>query len=366
MKILMVYIEPTPYILDLIHALEKNHPLKIHVMFLNNSITQDWHLILNDRHFILEKNTFSAIKTLYKIIFKEKYNTIFLAGWSHPIMLALLALAKIRRISVIVDSDTPLLPHISRWKRIIKRILYPILFLLPNLFLPGGTRQANYLRHYCVPSKKIILEKMTVDVLGIQKAIQQYSHNMKIELRKKLAISETDFVFLFVGRLIKRKGIAELLEACKKIHYPNMKCIIIGDGPLKSTVIEATKIHNNIVYAGWLNQEEIIKMYFISDVFVLPAQWEPWGLVINEAMAAGKPVIVTDQVGCADDLVMHKKTGLIIKSNSVNELILAMHYFLDHQKQYEAMSHNTLDLISHWTLEDSVKQICMALTISQS
>lgn len=357
----MVYIEPTPYILDLIQALEKIYPEKIDVMFLHNNFSQDWGLKPNPRYFILEKNISSIVKTLYKSIFKEKYNVIFLAGWSHSITLTLLVLAKICRIPVIVDSDTPLLPCIPLWKRVIKRLIYPILFTLPNVFLPGGTRQANYLRHYFVPVKKIMLEKMTVDVVGIQKTIQKYSLNTRILLRKQFNLSETDFVFLFVGRLIERKGIKELLFAFSQINNTKAKCIIVGDGPLKSAVIDAAQTCHNIIYAGWLEKTEIIKMYYISDVFVLPAYWEQWGLVINEAMAAGKPVIVTDQVGCVDDLVIDKKTGLLIKNKSIPDLISAMRYFLDYPEQYKTMSQNALTLISHWTLEDSAKQIYMAI-----
>jgi len=362
-KILMVFIEPTPYILDLIYALEKTEVGKIDVIFLKENFSQNWKLSLNDNYIVLKKNE-SMVKMLYQRIIKEKYDAIFLAGWSHPTTLVFLMLSKIFRIPVVIDSDTPLLPNTLFWKRVIKRIVYPVLFTLPNLFLPGGTRQANYLKHYFVPCKKIILEKMTVNVLTIQKSIDKLPSDARIEFRKQLELTDKDIIFLYVGRLIERKGIQELLEAFSNINNPFVKCVIVGDGPLKPIVEEVAKVNHNIIYVGWLEKYKIIEVLFMSDIFVLPAHWEPWGLVINEAMAAGKPVIVTDQVGCADDLVIDKKTGLIIKSKSVADLTTAINYLLDNPKQCQIMSKNALELISHWTLEDSAKQICIALSNS--
>ena len=117
---------------------------------------------------------------------------------------------------------------------------------------------------------------------------------------------------------------------------------------------------DNIRYQGWLENERLIDYYFISNVFVLPAHWEPWGLVINEAMAAGKPVIVSDQVGCVDDLVIDGQTGLIVKSQSVNALFDAMNYFYTHLEECQRMSKRALQLISNWTLQDEAKCICAA------
>lgn len=356
-KILMVYIEPTPYILDLLLTLQSTWHSKIDVLFLQDNFTQQWKLSLPNAYIILPSNKKQKIKSLYLFLIQKKYHCIFLAGWSHPITLTFLMMSKLRRIPVIVDSDTPLLPHTSRLKRILKSFLYPPLFLLPNLFLAGGTRQARYLMHYRVPKRKIILEKMTVDVLAIQKKISQFSNEFRIEMREKLGLSPQDIVFLFVGRLIERKGILEILSTFSEMHRPHAKCILIGDGELRNNVEVAAKHYPNIIYAGWLNQEKIIEYYFICDVVILPAHWEPWGLVINEAMASGKPVIVSNAVGCVDDLVIHNKTGLITQPSCLESLKNSIEYFLNNPEKIQTMSYHAFELISKWTMQDSARQI---------
>ena len=352
--ILMLYLEPTQYILDLISELEKNSSYKITVLFVSQNVSQNWNLVLKKNKMLIQQG---VLKTAFTHFIKNKYDVIFLAGWSHYMMLSFLLLAKIFRIPVAIDSDTCFLDVTPTWKRAIKKLLYPILFYFPNHFLPGGTRQAEYLRHYCVPERKITLEKMTVDVSHIQSTISTYPNNAKKMFREKWNLSNNDLVFLFVGRLIERKGIIELLTAFSQTNHPNVKCMIAGDGPLHHVVENTLK---NIIYAGRLNASELIELYFLSDVFILPAHWEPWGLVINEAMAAGKPVITTNKVGCVDDLVIHNKTGLVIKEQCVTSIKNAIQFFIDNPRNVESMSQEALPLISNWTIADSAKQIVSA------
>src|SRR3990167_4221060 len=251
--ILMLYLEPTQYILDLISELEKNSSYKITVLFVSHNVSQNWNLALKKNQMLIQQG---VLKTAFKHFIKNKYDVIFLAGWSHRIMLSFLLLAKIFRIPVAIDSDTCFLDVTSTWKRAIKKLLYPILFYLPNHFLPGGTRQAAYLSHYGVPKKRMTLEKMTVDVKQIQNTILFYPSNKKPTLRKKWNLSDNDLVFLFVGRLIERKGVIELVTAFSEITHQHIKCMIAGDGPLQR-VVENTP--QNIIYAGRLNASELIE-----------------------------------------------------------------------------------------------------------
>lgn len=359
-KILMVFVEPTPYILDLISALNLSWPGQIDLIFLKENFSQQWNLSIKQNHVVLSPNILLKFKILYRCFFKEKYQIIFLAGWIHPFSLITMILSKFFSIPIVVDSDTPLLNLTPQWKRVIKRLIYPYLFKLPSMFLPAGTRQANYLAHYNVPPHKITIEQMTVDVVAIQKYIRQLQGGERDRLRKEIGLKPNDFVFLFTGRLIERKGIRELLQAFEKINIPQAKLIIVGDGPLKPYVEAVEKRCHYLYFAGWLEKNVLMNMFFISDVFVLPAHWEPWGLVINEAMAAGKPVIVTDQVGCVDDLIIPGKTGIVIKNKSIDELIDAIIYFCTHPIEYNIMSKHVLEHISHWTLADEANQICLA------
>ncbi len=359
-KILMLFVEPAPYILDLIAILKKNYHGQLDVAFLEKKFSQNWNISVINDCFFLPKQASLKLKWLYAIFIKRKYDILSIAGWSHPITLIIIIFGKLFHIPVIVDSDTPLFPQTSRLKRIVKKIIYPMLFKFPTLFLPAGTRQADYLKHYGVPDKKIILEKMTVDVAGIQNYTATLTDSFKNQLRENLGIQKDDCVFLFIGRLIERKGIVELLGAFSKIKNEKIKCVIAGDGPLIDQVIAATVKNPNIIYTGWLEKKDLLNLYAICEVFVLPAHYEPWGLVINEAMAAGKRVIVSNAVGCVDDLVFHQKNGLIIPPHDSQALSEAIQDFADNPQLCATMSQASLSIIQKWTLQDEAKQIFSA------
>ena len=341
--------------MNLIDVIKKQCPANIDVLFINDNFTQQWKL--ENKHCILDKKSRHFYYLFRQYFVKKKYDLIFLAGWSHPITLFFMFCAKLYRIPIVVDSDTPLLPHTSKWKRVIKKLIYPILFKIPNHFLPGGTRQAKYLEHYFVPKHKITLEKMTVDVVGIQQYYQKLPSYFRMMKRNEWGLTDKNFVFLFIGRLIERKGLVDLIDAFSEIKLLNAKCIIAGDGPLRSTAEAAAKNNPNIIYAGWMESAALLDLYYLADVFVLPAHWEPWGLVINEALAAGKPVIVSDQVGCVDDLVIQSETGKIVPAQDIKALTHCMINFLTNPDKCELYSKNALMLINQWTLENQAKQI---------
>lgn len=127
--------------------------------------------------------------------------------------------------------------------------------------------------------------------------------------------------FLFVGQLIPRKGIAELLDAFSQL--PEGELYVAGDGELRSLVIDA--VHDGrVTYTGQIDRPALQLLYADSDVLVLPSRYEVWGLVINEALEHGLPVIATQAVGAVDDLVLSDLNGYITRTGDVAELREAM------------------------------------------
>ena len=121
-------------------------------------------------------------------------------------------------------------------------------------------------------------------------------------------------VFLFVGRLESHKGVDCLIEAFRKLNVERSRArlVLVGDGALREMVLTIAEANSSISYLGRLSGDDLWATYVSCDVLVLPSSFEPWGLVVNEAMAFGLPVIVTEEVGCVDDLVMDGHEGLVI------------------------------------------------------
>lgn len=358
-KILLIYLEPTPYIIDLIEILESSCSGHIDVLFLAENVSQNWRINIKKQWMMLPRTLSGKIKLFTHLFFKRKYNMIQVAGWwGHPLLFLSIILSKLIKIPVVIESDSYLNTKLPLWKRIIKRFFYPKLFSLVNLFLPGGTRQRKYLEYYGVNPNRIIPVNMTVDVTAIKLFNKNLTPLDQIKIRERYGFNANDIVFIFVGQLIKRKGLTDLINVFNHISLDHVKLLVVGDGELRQYVENAIKVNKKICYAGRLSNNELLEAYYAADVMVLPSYFESWGLVVNEAMAMGKPVIVSERVGCVDDLVIHQQTGLVIQPENMNELQNAIEYMTNESNVRTTMGKKSSQLIANWTLENEAKKIC--------
>ena len=362
---LLIYIEPTSYIISLLSNIKTSTHVPIKVIFLEENLTQNWGIDLkgNSEIKVLRGGVFSNLIQLLKLIIHSDIEVVHLAGWGHPLLLAAMLSARLLRIPITVETDTPLPVELSSWKRAIKKLIYPQLFKLPAMFLPGGTRQAKYLQYYDVPSSRISIAQMTVDVVSISEHVDAIDHTRRAGIRRSLGISEDAVIFLYVGRMEACKGVLELIDAFTHQPIDDAKpsgLLLVGDGSLFESITQKSTVDLRIKTTGRLSGRELLDMYAISDVFVLASSFEPWGLVVNEAMAAGLPVIATERVGCVDDLVVNGETGLVILAESTEILTDSMQYFLQNESLRHSMASNARNLIDGWTLENEANNIVSA------
>lgn len=145
-----------------------------------------------------------------------------------------------------------------------------------------------------------------------------------ITARRRFGLRSDSIVFLFSGKLVDKKHPLELIAAVRTAvrDGANLECLIVGDGQLRQECeAYVRQFELPVRFAGFLNQSQIIDAYVASDCLVLPSNHgETWGLVVNEAMACGRPAIVSSQVGCAEDLVANGETGAVFKSGDWDHL----------------------------------------------
>jgi glycosyltransferase involved in cell wall biosynthesis len=131
--------------------------------------------------------------------------------------------------------------------------------------------------------------------------------------------------FLYVGRLAPEKNLIWLLEVFSK--NPQWHLTIIGQGPLQKE-LESLK-SDNVTIRGHIPNELLAREYQQHDIFILPSLREPWGLVVEEALFYGLPVIASNQVGCAQDLIANLKTGALFSVTDSNSLTQALHWTIE-------------------------------------
>jgi glycosyltransferase involved in cell wall biosynthesis len=155
------------------------------------------------------------------------------------------------------------------------------------------------------------------------------------QLRSEWGVPLDAFTFLFAGKLVEKKRPLDLVEACSRLHEivrPRaIHLLVAGDGPLQLEVKERARRRGlPVSFAGFLNQSEIAKAYVAADALALPSDaGETWGLVVNEAMACGLPVVVSNQVGCHQDLVMSGQTGFVFPCGDAGAMTDALRLLAD-------------------------------------
>ena len=216
-----------------------------------------------------------------------------------------------------------------------------------------GTASAGYARQMGVSSERIFMAPNAVDNDLFAFHANEVRQNA---LRVRANLNLPAQYFLFAGRLVKSKGIFELWEAYGSLNE-NLRSqfglVFVGDGPLRLELETIAKSISpgTIHFAGFVQRDELARYYGLADCLVFPTHSDPWGLVVNEAMACGLPVICGQTAGCAADLV--KMNGRLVDSRNVDELAHAMQEIAADADLRKQMSRESLRIIRNYS-----PQIC--------
>ena len=250
---------------------------------------------------------------------RGKYRAVICFGYHHPtIWLALLwcwfSRARALLWSESTRRDARSSNALVNWlkRRLLRRF---------DGFVAAGNSQAAYLRHLGAPAGKIWVAPDAVDsdFFSTQSNIH---HDRKRETMQSLGVEGP--VILYVGRLIDAKGIPELLDAFEQVrNRQQATLILVGDGPDRALYQDHCHERSLVAvrFEGFRPQEELPRYYGIADVFVFPTRSDPWGLVLNEAMCAGLPVICSTAAGAAADLVKPGRNGLLHDPGDVETIV---------------------------------------------
>jgi glycosyltransferase involved in cell wall biosynthesis len=177
------------------------------------------------------------------------------------------------------------------------------------------------------------------------------------------------FKFLYVGRLSKEKGLFDLLEAFCRVHEQNPEATLAlaGSGLIEEDLRQRTRalgIESAVTLLGTKTPEEIGRLLMSSAAMILPSYREPWGLVVNEALSFGCPVVVSDICGCVPELVIDGVTGYSFPPGDVDALAQAMSNAQLLSKDRAAVARKCLDVIGKFTPEQAAAKIlrgCIAI-----
>ncbi len=192
-------------------------------------------------------------------------------------------------------------------------------------FIVPGQASLRYLEAYGVSRDNVFLAPNAVDN-ALFKGQRDLAQQNRDSIRTSLGLPGR--YFLSAGRLVREKGIFDLLQAYSNLNSDlkrEVGLVFAGDGPERDNLERAAvEESGRIVFAGFAHRETLAIYYSLADAFVFPTYADAWGLVVNEAMACGLPIICSDAAGCSEDLVVNGRNGYIFTAGNVTQLTTAM------------------------------------------
>lgn len=290
------------------------------------------------------------------ILFGREFDAALLEGWHTASSLAGLILSAASPTPVILQCEATLATKPRSWLRAqIKPFALRALLRSPAAILAIGTKNREFYLHHGVAADRIHHFPYTVDVASFSAEAQRLAGD-RARLRAELGFTDRETVFLFVGQMIPRKDPLGLLASFRAIRAQrdDVGLVLVGSGPQLDQVRAEAAAIPGVKVVGFKNQSELPSYYTLADVFVLPSLEETWGLVVNEAMCFGLPVITTPSMGVTHDLVKDKGSGLVVTAGRTDELTAALAQIAAAPELRRRMSERARETIHRWTYDEDI------------
>jgi len=325
-----------PYRIPVFNALAQREDIDLHVIFLAESDPKlrDWLVYKDEIHFSYQVlpswrrkvagHNLLLNRGLKKGLQRAAPDAILCGGYNYLASWQAMRWARRRRVPFILwvestDRDIRSRNRVIEFlkRRFIKRC---------SAFVVPGKSSLRYVMNYGVLERDVFTAPNAVDTelfADRAEAVRQQAE------RRRQALQLPPRFFLFVGRLVREKGVFDLLEAYGKLT-PELRTLVslvlVGDGAAREEVDRRARqiAPGQVRCAGFVQRDQLAGYYALAEGFVFPSHSDTWGLVVNEAMACGLPVISSDAAGCVEDLIEDRWNGWVVRRGDVIQLASAM------------------------------------------
>jgi glycosyltransferase involved in cell wall biosynthesis len=352
-----------PYRIPVFNVLARRVELDLHVIFLaeTDKTLRQWRVYKNEicfSHQVLPswrwragKSSFLLNRGLWAALNQLNPEVIVCGGYAYAASWEALLWARRHRVEFVLWSESN--RHDARGGRAAVEWLKGYFLRHCDRFVVPGKASFEYLRLLGSPSASIVTAPNAVD----NELFAAQAHNTRsqaTEFREKLKLPSR--FILFVGRLVPEKGVFDLLAAYAKLESGlrlEVGLVFAGDGVSGKELKQQAKliIPGTVCFPGFAQREELAGLYALAEFLVLPTRSDPWGLVVNEAMACGLPIIVSSVAGCAPDLVEDGWNGYIVPPQDAEKLRMAMDSIVRQPELKQKMSARSLERIRNYSPE---------------
>jgi glycosyltransferase involved in cell wall biosynthesis len=251
---------------------------------------------------------------------------------------------------------TTLIPRTGgRWKRWAKRLAWPLLFRLADQVVVPSSGTRDLILSLGIPPHRITLTPYVVDN---DWWTAQSPRVEREAVRASWGARPDDMVVLFCAKLQPWKRPLDLLHAFAKANLPNGLLVFAGEGSLRQELeVEAAAlgVNSRVRFLGFVNQSQLPAVYTSADLLALPSEYEPFAVVVNEAMLCGCPVIASDRVGAARDLVLEGETGFVYPCQDVAALAALIKEALADRAKLSKLGKSARSRMETWSPREHIQ-----------
>jgi 1,2-diacylglycerol 3-alpha-glucosyltransferase len=326
----------SPYRIPLFNALACRPDMDLHVIFLGETDPElrGWRVYKEEIKFSFQVlsswrrriGRYNALLNagLWSTLNKSKPHVVVCGGYSYFASWEALLWAQHHEVPFLLWSESN--QQDQRHRHAVIEFLKRRFLRRCDGFVVPGRSASEYIKGHQIEGKSIFIAPNAVDNQLFADAAEVARKDAG-QHRQRLRLPQR--YFLFVGRLVREKGVYELLAAYSRLDgklRQDVGLVIVGDGPCLSQMqqLAGSISPGSVMFSGFVHRDELGAYYGLAEALVLPTYTDTWGMVVNEAMACGLPVIVSAAAGCSADLIHESWNGTLVKPRDADGLEAAM------------------------------------------
>lgn len=363
---------PSPYQVELFDALAAREDVRVKVLYWRTTTKHVFDLTSSTRHASRVLKGFRVplpfvgseklCLGIIREILAQDYDVFVVSGLGPTSLLAMFLLTLFRRPWLFWgERPHPCEPRTLRAK--LRKCFWGFVGRASWGILGMGKVAVQEYHRLGVPKNRLANVPYSPDGSQLLEPSQEYAKGAA-DVRKSLGAGNS-IVFLFCGQVVRRKGVDVLLRAFEACHrdMPDCLLVVLGDGPQRGALeaMVSEDARPKVIFTGVVQRPELFHYYLAADVFVFPSRYDGWGVVVNEAMASGLPVITTDRVGAAADMVVDGHNGYVVPVDDVGQFAKRMSNLVESPEMLQRMKHAARETAVHYTATAGAEKMVRAL-----
>jgi glycosyltransferase involved in cell wall biosynthesis len=365
-RVAAVFPEPTPYRAPLLDRVAAEPEVDLTVVYAAESVARrTWRVAPQHRAVFLRGARLPGAETvlhheypvtpgIIRALGSARPDVVVVSGWSTFAAQAAIAWSRARGVPYVLVVESHDEGPRAGWRRTVKGAVVPRIVGEASGALVTGTLARRSMVARGAAPERVRVFANTIDVEEFGRKADRLAER-RPELREELGAGPDDVAVLSVARLVPEKGHGNLIHAVAEAGDPRLLLVLAGDGPERERLEDLARVRGiRLVLAGDREWERIAEVYVAADVFALLSEREPWAVVVNEAAACGLPLVLSDRVGAAHDLLHDGENGFLVPAGNVDEAATALRRLAADPELRSAFGARSRELAQDWGYGPSI------------